>query len=72
MAVFDSPVVLYLQYDLELLPADGLEVCGTLAAPIKQAGKEAAGHAFNAFARRQSGLDGRPSTRYSCPISAHF
>ena len=46
-----------LQYDADLLPESGLEVCSACAAPVKQASKDAAGHAFHALARRQSGLD---------------
>ncbi|KAK9787621.1 hypothetical protein WJX73_010169 [Symbiochloris irregularis] len=49
--------MLCLQFDHELRPSDGCEVCSPLAAPVKQDSKEAAGLAFHAIARRQSGLD---------------
>ena len=46
-----------IKYDADLVPETGLEVQSCFAAPVKVAGKDAAGHAFHALARRQSGLD---------------
>lgn len=47
-----------LQYDPALVPVEGLEVCCEFAAPAKREGKDAAGHAFHAFALKQSGFLG--------------
>lgn len=58
MAAWMASSLLRLEYAAELIPAGGCEICACLAAPVQQQGKEAAGHAFHAFARRQSGLDG--------------
>lgn len=57
MAVTRS--LLFLTYDEELAPEGGLEICASLAAPIKNIGKDAAGHRFHEFALRQSGLLGK-------------
>lgn len=46
-----------LKYDPTLVPESGIEVLLSCAAPVKQADKDAAGHAFHSLARRQSGLD---------------
>jgi len=42
-------------YDAALIPAEGSEICAQLAAPAKHQNKDAAGHAFHAFALRQAG-----------------
>ena len=42
-------------YDATLIPAEGSEICAQLAAPAKHQNKDAAGHAFHAFALRQAG-----------------
>ena len=42
-------------YDATLVPAEGSEICAQLAAPAKHQNKDAAGHAFHAFALRQAG-----------------
>lgn len=47
-----------LEYDTALVPDEGLEVCCEFAAPTKREGKDAAGHAFHAFALKQSGFLG--------------
>lgn len=49
-----------LQYDPALVPGEGSEVCCEFAAPAKREGKDAAGHAFHAFALKQSGFVGEP------------
>ena len=42
-------------YDPALVPEEGSEICAQLAAPAKHQNKDAAGHAFHAFALRQAG-----------------
>ena len=44
-----------IEYDASLVPSAGLEVCSEFAAPAKLNNKDAAGHAFHAFALRQAG-----------------
>ena len=51
-----------LQYNPELVPLEGLEVCCEFAAPAKREGKDAAGHAFHAFALKQAGFAGEAAT----------
>ena len=58
-----------LQYDPALVPVEGLEVCCEFAAPAKREGKDAAGHAFHAFALKQSGFLGECMT-CSLPASS--
>ena len=54
MAAVRAPLLLC--YDALLVPANGVEVLASLAAPIKNIGKDAAGHWFHQFALRQNGL----------------
>ena len=65
MAVAD--IVLLLEYNADLIPAGGLEVFASSAAPVKHIGKDAAGHKFHEFALRQRGVFGKAywhSARY--------
>ena len=57
-----APSLLCLEYAAELALDGGSVICACLAAPVQQQGKEAAGRAFHAIARRQSGLDGKRHT----------
>ena len=57
MAVTGS--LLLLTYDSGLVPAGGVEVVASPAAPVKSIGKDPAGHIFHKFALRQSGLFGK-------------
>ena len=72
MAVTITRRASLLKFDPSLVPPDGVQVVLPCAAPLKQLGKDAAGHAFHAFARRQSGLDqgtGLTSTGViACPL----
>ena len=72
MAVTITRRASLLKFDPSLVPPDGVQVVLPCAAPLKQLGKDAAGHAFHAFARRQSGLDqgtGLTSTGVTaCPL----
>ena len=57
-------------YDAVLIPAEGSEICSEFAAPAKHINKDAAGHAFHAFALRQAGHVGKPSfPRVRTPLS---
>lgn len=56
MAVAD--IVLLLEYNADLIPAGGLEIFASSAAPVKHIGKDAAGHKFHEFALRQRGVLG--------------
>jgi hypothetical protein len=49
---------LSIEYRTELIPLDGPLVCREAAAPLKAGRKDPAGHAFHAFARKQSGFFG--------------
>jgi hypothetical protein len=55
-------VLLRLEYDVKLVPAGGVEIIASSAAPVKHVGKDAAGHKFHEFALRQRGVFGEPST----------
>ena len=50
--------LLSLKHDPQLIPAGGYEVLASLAAPVKNWGKDAAGHRFHEYALRQAGLFG--------------
>ncbi len=49
---------LALKYAEGAVPPEGFAVLCSLAAPVKHAGKDAAGHLFHEFALKQSGLLG--------------
>ena len=49
---------LALEYAEGAVPLEGFAVLCSLAAPVKHAGKDAAGHLFHEFALKQSGLLG--------------
>ena len=73
MAVTITRRASLLKFDPSLVPPDGVEVVLPCAAPLKQLRKDAAGHAFHAIARRQSGLDkGTNCTPSSCLCAAYF
>jgi len=55
-------VLLRLEYDAKLIPAGGVEIIASSAAPVKHIGKDAAGHKFHEFALRQRGVFGEPTT----------
>ena len=53
--------LLFLKHDPQLVPTGGYEVLASLAAPIKNLGKDAAGHRFHEYALRQAGFFGEHS-----------
>lgn len=54
MAVSD--VILLLEYNQGLIPAGGTQTFASSAAPVKQVGKDAAGHRFHNYALLQRGV----------------
>ncbi len=58
MAVAD--VVLLLEYNVDLVPSDGVQILASSAAPVKHIGKDAAGHKFHHFALLQRGVIREP------------